>query len=944
MTNSLKPHNIYNEMKTRFRSSTHQFLFIICCLLFAAFCFPTQAQDQHTRREVKRIAARKGGKTITLNLVDNNDREPLIMANCQLKPLGAYAATNMDGIATLDNIPDGEWTIEVTYVGYETLTRKIVMQGENVSLTLGMKPLTLELHDVEVVAKQSASGEATASVIGRQAIDHIQAFSLDDIMQLVPGADMKVTNLTSQSNVQIRTLVNDNTNAFGASIVVDGVPMSNNGAMTQGGFSSTAFVGTDTRQISADDIESVEVVRGIPSAEYGDLTSGLVVVHSKVGVTPWQVKAKVNPSGQNYSVGKGLHVGKWGTVNFNLDYAQAWGDPRQKTRSFDRYSGSIGWSVDPSRKFNMTTKVRFNLGKDWNGNDPDAIDDGTFSSARNQTLSLTHNGKLSLGLPFSRSLTYTIGLSLNTSKSRQSSIVTNSTGLLPILTARETGYYNVPWMTSSYAASGGTTSTPGNVYVKVGNNFFVKAGPTRQSFKMGMDYHYDWNNGIGYYNDDEAHPLRPNSSGRPRSFKDIPGVHQFNAFAEDNFTWDINKVNKLKLQAGLRFTSFQMFKDEATYAFSPRFNASFTATRWLDIRAGFGLNSKTPGMDYLYPDKKYNDRVAANYMPQDNPAGQTIVYHTNVYEVERTKGLKNATNYKTEFGFDIKLPDDRRMSILAYYDKTPGGFSSATEYITYTASFYDTSAGLTPVAGGATLIDYSNPARIDTVFATTGKVGNNSVSVNKGIELDWDLGKIKPIQTSVYLTGAYMESKRWSKDMNSQNPTSYPARYSQANTVPFKIVYPSEMNSTTYRKFSTTLRLVTHIPALKMVASLAGQAIFYNYYHSEVPAMDPIAWIDTDLSYHEITSAMLADESYTIKGVALKNQRKSGTENEPTKSPVTWLVSGRLTKELGRIGGFSFYANNLLYHEPWKSTSKSGTLTQQNSGSFSFGVEIYFNL
>lgn len=917
-------------------------------MLFLAFVylnpFTLQAQDQNVRREVKRIAARKGGKTVMLTLLDNNDREPLIMANCQLKPLGAYAASDLNGVAVFENIPDGEWTIEVTYVGYETMSRKINVKGENVAQTFSMKPQTLALHDVEVVAKQSAAGEATASVIGRQAIDHIQAFSLDDVMQLVPGADMKTTDLTSQSNIQIRTLVNDNTNAFGASIVMDGVPMSNNGAMTQGGFSSTAFVGTDTRQISADDIESVEVVRGIPSAEYGDLTSGLVVVHSKVGVTPWQAKAKVNPTGQNYSVSKGLKLNKWGTVNFNLDYAQAWGDPRQKTKSFDRYSGSIGWGWDPTRKWNMTTKVRFNLGKDWNGNDPDAIDDGTFSSSKNQTLSLTHNGKISLGKLFSRTLTYTIGLSLNRSKSRQSTIVANSSGLLPILTARETGYYDVPWMTSSYPASGGTTSTPGNVYLKVNNNFFIKAGPTRQSFKMGVDYHYDWNNGIGFYNDDETHPLRPNSSGRPRSFKDIPGVHQFNAFGEDNFTWDINEVNKLKVQAGLRFTSFQMFKDEATYSLSPRFNASFSATKWLDIRAGFGLNSKTPGMDYLYPDKKYTDRVAANYMPQDNVAGQFLVYHTNVYEVARTEGLKNATNYKTEVGFDIKLPGDRRMSILAYYDKTPNGFSSATEYMTYMANYYDTSAGLTPVAGAATILDYSNPARIDTVFSTTGKIGNYNVSVNKGIELDWDLGEIKPLHTSVYLTGAYMESKRWSKDLNSTNPTSYPSYYSLANTVPFKIVYPSELNSTTYRKFSTTLRLVTHIPALKMVASFTGQAIFYNYYHSEVPAMDPIGWIDTDLTYHEITEAMLADEDYTIKGVSLQAQRKSGTENDPTKSPVTWLMSGRLTKELGTIGGFSFYANNLLYYEPWKSTSKSGTLSQQNSGSFSFGVELYFNL
>ena len=54
---------------------------------------------------------------------------------------------------------------------------------------------------------------------------------------------------------------------------------------------------------SAIHVEGVEVVRGIPSAEYGDLTSGMVVVHSKIGVTPWQLKGKVNPGLMNYSLG-----------------------------------------------------------------------------------------------------------------------------------------------------------------------------------------------------------------------------------------------------------------------------------------------------------------------------------------------------------------------------------------------------------------------------------------------------------------------------------------------------------------------------------------------------------------------------------------------------------------------------------------------------------------
>ena len=37
------------------------------------------------------------------------------------------------------------------------------------------------------------------------------------------------------------------------------------------------------RTISTDDIEKVEVVRGIPSVEYGDLTSGLIKIDRRKG-------------------------------------------------------------------------------------------------------------------------------------------------------------------------------------------------------------------------------------------------------------------------------------------------------------------------------------------------------------------------------------------------------------------------------------------------------------------------------------------------------------------------------------------------------------------------------------------------------------------------------------------------------------------------------------
>lgn len=392
-------------------------------------------------------AAQKNGHvhTVRLTVTEKGSGEPVVMATVQLNPLGAYAVTDLEGNAVLKDIPEGNYTLVVSYVGFENVQQQVKV-NKPLSLRIQMSETSLALKEVTVVAKKNASGKSTSAIIGRQAIDHLQATSLADVMQLVPGQLMGNADMTSQQNLQIRQLSNNNTAAFGSSVVIDGVPVSNNGNVSQGDFSATSFSGTDLRQVSADDIEEVEVVRGIPSAEYGDLTSGLVVVHSKIGVTPWQVKAKVNPGLMNYSLGKGLRMNKAGVLNFNLDYAQAWGDPRQKTRSFDRYTMSVGYGLDIAKKWHTDTKLRYMQAKDWSGQDPDAIQDGTEAKNKNQTLSLTHNGKIRVDKLLARTISYTLGVSLTQTDTRNTAFVATGSGLIPIITARETGYYDIPWV------------------------------------------------------------------------------------------------------------------------------------------------------------------------------------------------------------------------------------------------------------------------------------------------------------------------------------------------------------------------------------------------------------------------------------------------------------------------------------------------------------------
>ena len=886
--------------------------------------------------------AQKGGHTLNVTVTEKGTREVIIMATMQLQPIGAMAVTDVNGKATINNIPSGEYNLQISYVGFEPVNTRVKI-SKDLQMQFQMTPSSLSLREVQVVARQRESGASTANVIGRQAIDHLQATSLADVMQLIPGQLMDRPDLTAKQGLQLRTLQNNSTMAFGTSIVVDGVPMSNNGEIGQGAFSGTAFAGSDMRQISADNIEEVEVIRGIPSAEYGDLTSGLVVVHSKVGITPWQAKAKINPGLQNYSVGKGFSLAKAGIINANFDYAKAWGDPRQKTRSFDRYTANIGWGYDITPRWHADTKLRFMQAKDWTGQDPDAIQDGTENKSKTTTVGLNHNGRIRMDLPLIRSLKYTLGVTMTQIDTRNTSYVSVSSGLLPILTARETGYYSVPWVTSSYLATGITESRPGNIFFKMTDDFFWRSGKTVQSFKVGVDYHYDWNTGRGYYNADESLPYRPNSNGRPRAFDDIPGLHQLSAFAEDQFTYNINKVNRLRINFGLRFTSLQPFSDVATTALSPRLNAAFTVTKWLDIRGGIGLNSKTPGLMHLYPDKKYIDDLVGNFTMATTPAYYT---HTEVYDVQRSKGLKNATTTKVEVGADIKLPGNRKLSILAYQDRTPNGFEAASDYFTYTYNLFDDTHMPSGMETGNP--DFSTGYAYQfTCFATTGQLANTDKTINRGVEYDFDLGEIKPLKTNIYFSGAWNETKTdWSTRMNT---TSVPAAlltgtiYAGRNISPVRIVYPSGLDYTRLRRFVTTLRAVTHIPQLNMVASFTAQAIWHNSTWSYTADKNPIGWISNDLIYHDINSA----DYITFDGgqIATNDEKLQlkYSDNEPTKSPTTWNLSARLTKEISKTGTLSLYVDNCLFYEPYLKGNNTNSLTQRNTGKFAFGAELSIN-
>ena len=182
------------------------------------------------------------------------------------------------------------------------------------------------------------------------------------------------------------------------------------------------------------------------------------------------------------------------------------------------------------------------------------------------------------------------------------------------------------------------------------------------------------------------------------------------------------------------------------------------------------------------------------------------------------------------------------------------------------------------------------------------------------------------------------------------NTSSVPASllagtiYAGRNISPVRIVYPSGLDYTRLRRLVTTVRAVTHIPQLHMVASLTAQAIWHNSTWSYTADKDPIGWIDSYLKYHDINES----PTITFSGGQIATNDEAlllrYTDNEPNKSPTTWNLSARLTKELGRVAALSLFVDNCLFYEPYLKGNNTSTLSQRNTGKFAFGAELSVNL
>ena len=88
-------------------------------------------------------------------VTDEAKGEALIGANVIITETGQGMATDMNGYYVLQRIPEGSYTLIVSYIGYEVLNKKVIIKGSGAQkLDLVLKAQAVSLSEVDVTAEK----------------------------------------------------------------------------------------------------------------------------------------------------------------------------------------------------------------------------------------------------------------------------------------------------------------------------------------------------------------------------------------------------------------------------------------------------------------------------------------------------------------------------------------------------------------------------------------------------------------------------------------------------------------------------------------------------------------------------------------------------------------------------------------------------------------------
>ncbi|MGE5354104.1 MAG: carboxypeptidase-like regulatory domain-containing protein [Acidobacteriota bacterium] len=815
----------------------------------------------------KKAAALKSG--IIKGVVRDEKGEGLLGANVVLLETGAGCATDLNGNYIIKNVKPGQYTIKASFVSYEPSVKNLSLgDGKTAEVDFILKPSAFQIGGIEVLGKTELlpTDVSTKTTISSGEIEHYQASSIKDVLDLVPGVQ-KTENpgIGKTGQVAVRGDDTDQLSALGTLVVIDGSPVSNNANLqfetmhnvNTGG--SNMGGGVDLRTIPADNIESIEIITGLPSVRYGDVTEGVINIKTKSGYQPNRLKLKNNPDTREANLGGGFNLGE-SSLSYNFNVARSERDLRLKGDEYTRVTGQSIYSTSLfENQFTLNHKINGQMIFD------EEQPMGDIYKTKN------YNRGFSLGYSSWGKYTFDNGTSsfeynANVDFKKVNSMKSRLVSALLALANGDT--------ISSYIGKVETRGNEWNVGGRLEYNKVLFTGDVVHNLLMGTEIQYDANTGEGVKLDSVLNYYGPESGERSYSFNDIPGQILTSLYAQDKMTWHL--LFDYNLVFGMRYEMYRPFQFNAKGLWgdgdlirshqgsflNPRVNFMVYFSKYNQLRLSAGTTSKSPAMSTLYKQPTY-------YAWRNPLDGKNYYYKFNL-RVPELKGYREA---QFEAAYDHKFFNFLGTTVSAYYKERKN--ESESQSIPFIKALNDNG-----VTKAYFITSYSLPQ-------------NLGWTISKGLEFALRTNKIKALNMYFEVTGSYNRNNTgkgglkydFSPDVSKGQIPNYKPSLTGVDTL---MAFTYQPGTSWRDRFQINYYMKYTLPPLGLWVTLRAEEVVFE--NSQT--------LDTE---YEDYSKLSESDKLTYDFL-----------REVKHKTPKWLFNLSISKSLSKNTEISFYVNNFL--------------------------------
>lgn len=293
------------------------------------------------------------GQTGTLqgHITDQRTHQPLPGANVYLKNTLLGTSSQPDGTYLFNNLPEGKYTLVVSFLGYHTIQKEITVKEGIQTLSVQLKESASVLDEIVVTGTGTEHSLKEAPVqteiISGKALTQYAGRNLEDLLGGL-SASLSFNANDMGSNMQLNGL--DNNYIL---ILVNGKRI--NGEI--GGQN-------DLGLIAPEQIERIEIVKGASSSLYGsDAIAGVINIitkknKDKINVTNTSRVGYYGDFSQNNSIG--LSNGRWNSLtSFNFKHTDGWRNTTEEWHRNRLYTNSVTKTINRSTHYNISENLSY---------------------------------------------------------------------------------------------------------------------------------------------------------------------------------------------------------------------------------------------------------------------------------------------------------------------------------------------------------------------------------------------------------------------------------------------------------------------------------------------------------------------------------------------------------------------------------------------------------